>query len=212
MPEKIYPDIRHFIASIPETQYHPDEALPFPVSNKTFRKNQVITGFGQIERHAYFLKQGIVKISMRMEKHIVGTNNSHGADDDDGTNIGERILEFFFPGTFFSAYTSFLTGTPSDVEVVALTDCEVEVLDVNEMKAAYKHSLLANQLRADRAEYYYQHKTRREKEFLTLSPKVRYYQLVHSRPEMVQKLSVTQLANYLGVARQTLSRIRSEGE
>ncbi|MBL7766902.1 MAG: Crp/Fnr family transcriptional regulator [Chitinophagaceae bacterium] len=210
MPETLHPDIRHFIASIPETQYHPDEALPFPVRNKTFRKNQVITRYGQIERYAYFLKSGMVKISMRVEKPA--PKSTKGKSKKKESVIIERILEFFFPGSFFSAYTSFLTGEASDVEVVALTDCEVEVLEVNEMKASYKHSLIANQLRADRAEYYYKHKTRREKEFLTLSPKVRYYQLFHSRPEMVQKLSVTQLANYLGVARQTLSRIRSEGE
>jgi CRP-like cAMP-binding protein len=166
------------------------EDLPFPVVMKSFSKNTIVSPYHKIEHQAYFLNKGIVKISMI-------SSDGH-----------ERVLEFFFPNSFFSAYTSFLTQSPSNVEIATLTDCEVEVIKYADIKEAYKTSLLANKLGRMVAEHYYIHKTNREKDFLTKSAMDRYKNLIDQRPELVQQIPVQLIAKYLGIEPESLSRIR----
>ncbi|MBK8145872.1 MAG: Crp/Fnr family transcriptional regulator [Bacteroidetes bacterium] len=144
----------------------------------------------KIEHQAYYLLSGIVKISIYNEE---------------GT---ERVLEFFFPNSFFAAYTSFLTQQASDVEIEALTDCEVEIIKHYDIHKAYETSLLANRLGRAVAEQYYIRKTNREKDFLTTSAVERYKNLLDNRPELVQQIPVQLIAKYLGIEPESLSRIR----
>lgn len=183
-------NIKLFIQKNIDQGFSPDDDLPFPTLTKTVPKNTILTQYNRTEHHAYFLIQGIVKISMV-------------------TELGqERVLEFFFPGAFFSAYTSFLTQQPSNVEIETLTECEVEVIHYRDMQEAYKTSLLANKLGRMAAEYYYILKTNREKDFLTKSASDRYKELLDKRPELVQQIPVQLIAKYLGIEPESLSRIR----
>ena len=180
--------IKQFIQTHVDADFQAEDTLPFICHQKAIPKNTLITRYGQTERYAYFLLSGIVKISMLR---------------DDGQ---ERVLEFFFPGSFFSAYTSFLTAEAADVEIEALCDCEVEMISHSDMQQAYKHSLLANKLGRIVAEHYYIRKTNREKDFLTKSATERYTELLTRRPE--QQIPVQLTARYLGIEPESLSRIR----
>ena len=182
--------IKHFIQSQINSNFKLEDELPFPTRIKHFAKNDIITKYHQIEHHAYYLLNGIVKISMIRNEE------------------DERILEFFFPNSFFSSYTSFLTQEPSNVEIQALSDCEVEVIKQSDMQEAYKTSMLANELGRIVAEKYYIHKTNRENDSLTISATERYQALVNYRPELVQQIPVHQIAKYLGIEAESLSRIR----
>lgn len=179
-----------FIHQYVDPNYKPGEPLPFSIEELTVPKHTILTDYGQIERKAYFLLKGIAKISMFRQ---------------DGE---ERVLEFFFPGQLFSAYSSFLTQKPSDVQVKVLTEANVQVLTYESMQSAYAHSLLANKLGRIAAEFYYIRKTQREKDFLTKTASERYLDLLHGRPELVQQIPIQLIAKYLGVTAESLSRIR----
>ncbi len=179
-----------FIHQFVDSSYTPGDALPFSVEEISVPKHTILTDYGQVERKAYFLLKGIAKISMIRQ---------------DGE---ERVLEFFFPGQFFSAYSSFLTQKPSDVQVKVLTEATMQVLSQEAMTAAYAHSILANKLGRLAAEFYYIRKTQREKDFLTKSASERYMDLLHGRPELVQQIPIQLIAKYLGVTPESLSRIR----
>ena len=182
--------IKDFIKARIDTDFVMEEDLPFATFQKQYKKNDIITRYGQTEKYAYFLLSGIMKISIiRQEQE-------------------ERILEFFFPGSFLSSYTSFLTQQVSDVQIEALADCEVEVIKHADMQMAYKSSVLANKLGRLVAEGYYIKKTNREKRFLTLTATERYQNLLNVRPELVQQIPVHQIAKYLGIEPESLSRIR----
>ena len=45
--------------------------------------------------------------------------------------------------------------------------------------------------------------------FKLLTPQERYEFLEQNRPDMLQRVSLTDLSSYLGIARETLSRIRN---
>lgn len=179
-----------FIHQYVDASFKPGDPLPFPVEEIVVPKHTILTDYNQVERKAYFLLKGIAKISMIRQ---------------DGE---ERVLEFFFPGQFFSAYSSFLTQKPSDVQVKVLTEATMQVLTQEGMAAAYTHSLLANKLGRMAAEFYYIRKTQREKDFLTKSASERYVDLLNGRPELVQQIPIQLIAKYLGVTPESLSRIR----
>ena len=172
-----------------QTEFKSNDELPFSITRKSFKKGEVITLYGQIERHVYFLVSGLVEVSIRK------------GDD-------ERILDFFLPGRFVNAYTSFLMQQPSDVQVSVLIDCEVDAIHYSDIQAAYKTSLVANQLGRITTESFYIISTNREKDFLTKSAQERYDELFSKRPALINLIPVHKIAKYLGIQPESLSRLR----
>ena len=172
-----------------KTDFKDDNELPFKVTKKTFKKGDILTSYGQIERSAYFLISGLIEITVLKD-------------------IDEKIIEFFLPGCFFCSYTSFLSQQPSDVQVTALSDSEVEVIDYVELQKAYKTSLIANQIGRLATESIFIISTKREKDFLTKSAQERYDELLSKRPDLIKLVPVNKIAKYLGIHPESLSRLR----
>jgi CRP-like cAMP-binding protein len=165
--------------------------LPFLTTEKSFSEGEIISDYGKIENNVYFLKKGIVQISLNY-------------------NDDERIFDFIEEGNFFGAYSSLLTRQPSDVRLTALTNLEVEIIDNTELQNAYQHSLLANQLGRLATERVYVSNTKREKDFLTKSAEQRYQDLIQNRPNLIAILPVHKIAKYLAIQPESLSRIRKQ--
>ena len=181
--------ILEFININVKTDFKDYNELPFKVTRKTFKKGDIITSYGQIERSAYFLISGLIEITVQKD-------------------IEEKIVEFFLPGCFFGSYTSFLSQQPSDAQVSTLSNCEVEVIDYVELQKAYKTSLIANQLGRLATESVFIISTKREKDFLTKSAQERYDELVSKRPDLIKLVPVNKIAKYLGIHPESLSRLR----
>ena len=183
------PTIRDFLNRHLSCDLAEADPLPFATATRQVRKGTVFTRYGQTEHYAYFLGSGIVEVGLLRDGE-------------------EKIVEFFLPGNFFCAYTSLLTQQPADVQVTALTDCVVEVVRGSELGAAYRTSLLANQLGRFVTEQLYLRRVKREKEFLGSSAEERYAELLRQQPTLVQHLPVDKIARYLGIHPASLSRIR----
>lgn len=141
-------------------------SLPFATQEETIDKGRIITALHQVEQKAYYLTKGLVEVSLLKDGQ-------------------ERILDFILPNNFFCAYTSFLTQTPSDVQITALTPCQMSVIRWNELQAAYHTSLLANQLGRYVTEQLYIKKNQREIDFLMKSAEQRYRALMAQRPDLI---------------------------
>ncbi|MBD2702879.1 Crp/Fnr family transcriptional regulator [Spirosoma sp. BT702] len=181
--------IIEYINATVKTELKDNSELPFKVTRKSFKKGDIISPYGQIERNAYFLISGLIEITVLKEAE-------------------ERIVDFFLPGCFFNSYTSFITQQPSDTQVCVLLDCEVEVIEYNELQRAYKTSLIANQLGRLATEAIFVISTNREKDFLTKSAQERYNDLLSTRPQLINLVPVHKIAKYLGIHPESLSRLR----
>ncbi len=168
-----------------------DGTLPYPVSAMNMKKGQVLTDFGQVESMAYFLNSGVVEIGIRSYQTL-------------------KTLDFFFAGEFVCAYTSFLTQEPSDVRVVALTDCEAEVVSYQDLQISYKQSPWANYVGRIMNEQAYLRRVQREKELLTKTAEERYTELLRIHPDYIVQIPVNKIARYLGIHPESLSRIRKK--
>ncbi len=185
--------IQHYIEDlILGDSAHSSEKFPiFPTYRIKLKKGQILTQFDEIERKAYFLINGILESSIRKDGEF-------------------RIIDFVFPLNFACSYTSFLQQTPSDIQVKAITDCEVEYFLKEDLEEAYKTSLTANRFGRHVIENFFISKLKRENDFLTKSAKERYQNLLIDHPEFIQNIPVNKIAKYLGIHPESLSRIRAE--
>jgi len=164
---------------------------PFSTYRKSFKKGDILTQFGQIERKAYFLISGITESSIEKDGEL-------------------KIIDFVFPSQFICSYTSFLLQTPSEIQTKAITDCEVEYFLKEDLEKAYQESIIANQFGRYVTEQFFITKLKRENDFLTKSSKEMYLDLIKKRPEILKKIPVNKIAKYLGIHPESLSRIRAE--
>lgn len=182
-------NIQEYIKSYIDSSF--SEVLPFPVVDKVFPKDHILHYPGEVEQHVYYLTQGIVEICI--------VNNEK-----------ESILEFIFPDSFFCAYASLLTQLPADTRIQCLTDCTISVLKRYDIMEAYQHSLVSNKLGRYVTEQLYLKRFGREKQLLTMDAQARYLELITKRPEIVEKIPLYKIANYLGIHPESLSRIRKK--
>lgn len=183
--------ITAFLTSYFRNDFKDGAPIPFTFADQIFKKGEIITRYDQVEKKMYFLNDGIVQFSILK-------------------GVEEKIIEFFFQNDFFCSYTSFITQKPSEVEIIALTDCQLEVLHYDDMQASYNSSYLANKIGRVLTEQIYIKKTQREKDFLTKSAEERYKDLLSNRPELIQLISINKIAKYLGIHPESLSRIRKD--
>ncbi|MBX2970626.1 MAG: Crp/Fnr family transcriptional regulator [Cyclobacteriaceae bacterium] len=167
------------------------DELPYLVSKNVYKKNTVLTKYGDVEQHVYFINQGVIELKIK-------------------SYTSEKFLDFYFPGEITTSYTSFLSQTPSDVEMITLTDCELEVISYESIQAAYQISLKANQFGRILTEHAYMQKAQREKDLLSKTAEERYAELLELHKEYIAKIPVSKLAGYLGIHPESLSRIRKK--
>lgn len=166
------------------------EKVPFETRVVTFKKKTHTIEPGQIERHIYFIRSGIVQVS---------------ATDENGD---EKILSFSFPGSLVCSLSSLITQLPTEYYLTCVTDCELEVINRTDLYSAMEHSVLANKIMRHFFEQAYLFRLKKQKDFLTKSAQARYEELLKEEPELVKLLSVTTLAKYLGIHSRSLSRLR----
>jgi CRP-like cAMP-binding protein len=155
-----------------------------------FPKGHVLVHAGKIEDNFYFLRHGIVEVTIPGKK--------------------EWIYDFFFPNSVIGAYSSFLTGKPSRIAITAIEDCEVETYSWPALKKQYATSLGANQLGRFITEQIFLLRSKREIDFLSKSAEQRYEELMQSQPDLILKIPVHRIARYLGIHPESLSRIRKK--
>lgn len=156
---------------------------------KHFKKGEEVCSIGTVEKNVYLLKKGIMEAGM-----IV--------------NGEERIIEFVFPGTYTSSFTSLLMQTPSDVYLKCLVDCEVQMVNYSDLRERAKTSLPASRLYIQSLENAYLERVAKEKSLFTMTAEERYDKLIETRPDIVKLIPIYRVAKYLGIHPDSLSRIR----
>lgn len=126
-------------------------------------------------------------------------------------NKGNEVTSCFCgPTSMASSFKSFISRTPSDLKVQVLEDTDLLVINYDNLQRLYK--TIPAWERIGRILI--------EKEYLSLwnyafslnteQAEERYLRLLEKQPEVLQKAPVQDIASYLGITRETLSRIRKK--
>ncbi|MDX1753586.1 MAG: Crp/Fnr family transcriptional regulator [Salinimicrobium sediminis] len=122
----------------------------------------------------------------------------------------EHILQFGMEGWWVADLYSFLTSEPSEYNIEALEDCELLLITksswdllLDEVPAfeRYFRILIQNNLIATQ---------RRLMGTISTTAEERYTKLLHDFPRISQRVPQHMIASYIGVTRETLSRLRSQ--
>lgn len=122
----------------------------------------------------------------------------------------EHILQFGLQGWWVADLYSFLTGEPSEYNIEALEDSELLLITkfswdllLKEVPAfeRYFRILIQNNLIATQ---------RRLMGTMSTTAEERYTKLLQDFPDIVQRVPQHMIASYIGVTRETLSRLRSQ--
>lgn len=161
------------------------------LKKKELKKGEFLLKEGQAVREIAFIEKGAFRIYHLMEGKEI---NNH----------------FFLENEYVVSYLDFLKDRPSRYYIQALEDSEVYSFSSQSLQLAYDQSKNWERFGRLIAESVYATATNRFESFLFLSAKERYLQMMKDYPLFLQRIPLYHLASYLGVERESLSRIRKE--
>nr|WP_299385152.1 Crp/Fnr family transcriptional regulator [Allomuricauda sp.] len=174
-----------------------DGIVPFElVSNifemmekQRFSKGELLHEQGNICRHIYLIHTGLARTFFFK----------------DGKDI---TVHFASEGEVITAVDSIISLKKSRYHVELLEDSEVLSIAYDDLqKVLSQHPSYEKYLRLVLERMYTEGADRIE-EFLFFSAKERYGNLLRTRPQLLQRVNLGHIASYLGMAQETLSRIR----
>ena len=183
--------LRNFLenqVSISDSDWH---YIKDKLAFKEFEKGICLTEEGIVESSINFVISGIIRLYYEKEDRDITIN-------------------FGFPQSFISSYSSFLTQEPSKFMLQALTPCAVLVIPKADLEDIYKHTSCGQQLGRLFSEQFFLYLSERETSFMINSPTERYLDLFEEHPRLIQEIPLKFLASYIGITPQALSRIRAK--
>ena len=120
----------------------------------------------------------------------------------------EYVKDFSIDKKFLTAYTSFITQTPSKVYIRAEADAELTFWNYKDFNQVVTSNSNWLKFHLKMANYLYIRKEQREVNLLTKSAEERYLSMLKEYPEINNKVPQYLTASYLGITPESLSRIR----
>ncbi len=156
-----------------------------------FKKKEVFIGEGDICTKLLYIKKGLFRYYYVLE---------------DGS---ELIKDFAIDqqNPFCTAYTSFITHQPSQIWIDALEDSDVLIWTEDYISSLFNQSPWL-EFSKKIVEGMFIRKEKREFAFLRMSPEERYKQFLQEYPRLDQRIPQYQIASFLGIVPESLSRIR----
>lgn len=157
-----------------------------------FPKNSVIEEEGKVPKYLYYIVSGYLRLYHYNE-------------------LGEEVTTHInCPPGFFTSYSNFISQQKSNEKVECITACELlritkDDLDslINESPGMKDFSIMVFQQSIGYNE-------NRSRELATLSAEQRYRKLMAEQPDILQYVPIAQIASFLGMKPESLSRIRKK--
>ncbi|MCD0490251.1 Crp/Fnr family transcriptional regulator [Pedobacter sp. MC2016-14] len=157
---------------------------------KKLRKRQYLLQEGQVCKHLSFVAKGLLRTYNVDEKGL------------------EHMSVFGWEGWWISDFNSFLSGDPAIFNIDAIEDSELLLISYDD----YENLTLRVPIMDRYFRMLYQNsivtKERRLMSSITHTAQEKYLKLAESNPEILERIPQNMIASYLGIAPETLSRIR----
>jgi CRP-like cAMP-binding protein len=167
------------------------EKLFEATSERKVSKGEIILREGQICRKIVFVEEGYLRT------FIVK----------DGLDIN---TDFTFESNFTTNLKSLRSSLPSETTIQAGEATVVFEFDKDQLLELYKESPEIESFGRKLLEQLLIMQEEHTTLFKLFTPTERYNYLLRYKPQIIQRVSLSQLSSYLGIARETLSRIRKK--
>ena len=127
------------------------------------------------------------------------------------TDKGDEITtDFAFEGEWVTDNRSRISQTPSHLNIKAFEQTQAAMIQQNELEELFKQIPAMERVGRLLVEQAYLRIVQLSIDLQTLSAEERYQKLVAESPHAFQRLPLYHIANYLGIAPKSLSRIRNK--
>jgi CRP-like cAMP-binding protein len=161
-------------------------------TTKKLRKHQFLIQDGDTVNHNYFVVSGCLK--------------SYYLNKEDK----EHILQFAFPNWWITDFFAFYNRTKATVYVDCIEDCELLAITYENREKLCKEMHVIEHFFRKKTNMAYAFLQHRVISLLDSDIKSRYLKLLKQYPHLFDKVPKHLIASYLGISRETLSRIRTE--
>ena len=160
------------------------------VVTECFSHKHLLLKPGEISRRLYFIRNGFLRAFFIDE-------------------LGKECTTWFMgKGDLMISVYSFFTQKPAYEYIEVLQDCKLQSISWQQLNAYYADFPQGNLLGRIVTQKYYIMSEERAIFLRTQAPTLRYEKLLEQHPDIEQQTSQTNIASYLGISRETLSRIR----
>ncbi len=120
----------------------------------------------------------------------------------------EHTIRFGYRSNLIAALDSFLTETPTDLNIQALKKTTLKSVTKNALMKLIRTAPEFSQLWIRLLEEFAMQQMERERDILTNSPVERYHRVLSRSPQLFQEIPDKYIASYLRMTPETLSRIK----
>jgi CRP-like cAMP-binding protein len=164
------------------------ELLTSRMRRKSFRKGELITTPGQVQKEVYFIRKG-VQMSY--------------ADAGDKTHV----IAFTYPPNLCAIPESFSSQTPSKYFLTCLTETEADALSFDDLQALFDQSRQLERLFRRMTEAVLAGMINRHIELHSLTMESRYVTFCQRSPHLLQLVPHKYIASYLGIDPTNFSKL-----
>lgn len=183
-------NLKKYILSITDFSEESWIVLYNCITEIEFQKNESLLKEGQICTSIFFISTGLCKSFYNVDGKEINT-------------------AFYFENDFATNVKSLTTASKSEYTIKACERTKVVLLDKTKLLEAYNKSHQIETFGRKVSEIIMAKQEEHSDSFKILTPKQRFDNLVSKHPDFLQRVSLTQIASYLGISRETLSRFRS---
>lgn len=162
------------------------------ITLERYKKKEFLYKCGEIQKEVGFVCQGLLR------KYYINEKGS------------EIITGFISENGYATDYPSFLRQNPSKFYIQCLEPTIIVKMSYDKLQEAYRKHKGNEMYGRLVAEMVLTRETDRVESLLFENAEERYLNFTSKNKELTNRISLTHLASYLGVERQSLSRIRSK--
>lgn len=162
------------------------------LSTKDLKKKDLFLETGKVQKAIGFIATGLVRSFF-----VDGNGN-------------EITVGFYSEGHYATHYPAFITQQPSRYSIQCLEPTTMVCLTFEDMQAIYQQLPVYEKYGRLIAEEILKLQQARIEGFIFQSAEERYIDFIAQHPTLFNRISVSHLCSYLGVERQSLTRIRQK--
>jgi CRP-like cAMP-binding protein len=159
---------------------------------KRFREGTVLLERGTVAKELFFVVDGVLKIITTNEK---------------GNNVVHFLVK---ENKFCTILYSFQQGEISRESILTSIDTELLVLSKHDLEILYKRLSYFEPLIQEITQRTLLDKIQARNALMGQDATARYLQFITQNPDLILRIPLSDVASYLGITQQSLSRIRRE--
>jgi len=186
----IHPELRKQFNDITLSSEH-EQLIASSFLPYKAKKNEILLREGSVAKYIFFVIKGCLRVFIT----------------DDSGNESTRFL--MFEGDFGTAFPSFILREPSNATIQSMESSDILMLSYHDQERIFREVPGWESMYRKRLELDYIASIRRVEGFTTLTAHQRYELLLKRNASLVQRLPAKIIAEYLGINKATLSRLKS---